>query len=278
MCLEGSDMPRRLIRFGPVFIAGKIRVVITFLLGTADHILDMAIITRMAVFDLEDCVACVLVGTEKKKLGRLPPTAGKVQVDKGNVIQRIVRNLETFDAIDAGFYLSRLDAFSRRSNARVREAQFLFIFIFSGQGTQVLRPSYELKLVHAVGDVWLSIKTQAQYDRIRVRCEPRRRVRAPQHQERVAGRLGGRQRHTAPCAGHARPYCPCRLAPVPRCQRCQWSIESATQAAARKEVVPGNGRRIMRAVDRFRLAHRQVAKQTPGAARIGSECVLDRTA
>ncbi|OWY94811.1 Drug/Metabolite Transporter, partial [Phytophthora megakarya] len=73
-----------------------------FMIHTADHIFDRAIISRMAHFDLEGCVACVLVDSDKEKLKGLPSTAGKVLLDstQGN-IRKIGRGLKQFDAIDA---------------------------------------------------------------------------------------------------------------------------------------------------------------------------------
>jgi drug/metabolite transporter (DMT)-like permease/choline kinase len=132
-----------------------------FLIHTADHIFDKAIISRMAAFDLEDCVACVLVDTDKKKLVGLPPTAGKVQLSKGNVIQRIGRNLKTFDAIDAGLFLTTGRIFAALEMLAYEKPKFSL-----AEALNVLRPSYGLKFADAAGDVWLSIETQAQYDRI----------------------------------------------------------------------------------------------------------------
>ncbi|KAJ0398419.1 hypothetical protein ATCC90586_003561 [Pythium insidiosum] len=132
-----------------------------FLIHTADHIFDKAILSRMASFDLDDSVACVLVDSDKKKLQGLPATAGKVQLGGGNNIQRIGRNLKTFDAIDAGLFLTTDRIFAALEMLAYEKPKFSL-----AEALNVLRPSYGLKYMDTSGDVWLSIETQQQYDRI----------------------------------------------------------------------------------------------------------------
>ncbi|TMW57273.1 hypothetical protein Poli38472_003198 [Pythium oligandrum] len=132
-----------------------------FLIHTADHIFDKAIISRMASFDLEDCVACVLVDSDTKKLNGLPATAGKVQFGQGNAIQRIGRNVKPFDAIDAGLFLTTDRIFAALELLAYEKPKFSL-----AEALNVLRPSYGLKYALTDGDVWLSIETQEQHDRI----------------------------------------------------------------------------------------------------------------
>ncbi|GLE04240.1 hypothetical protein PINS_up013151 [Pythium insidiosum] len=132
-----------------------------FLIHTADHIFDKAILSRMASFDLDDSVACVLVDSDKKKLQGLPATAGKVQLGGGNNIQRIGRNLKTFDAIDAGLFLTTDRIFAALEMLAYEKPKFSL-----AEALNVLRPSYGLKYMDTHGDVWLSIETQQQYDYI----------------------------------------------------------------------------------------------------------------
>lgn len=132
-----------------------------FLIHTADHIFDKALIQRMASFDLEDSVACVLIDSDPKKLKGLPPTAGKVQLTKGNAIQRIGRNLKTFDAIDAGLFLTTGRVFAALEMLAYEKPKFSL-----AEALNVLRPSYGLKFLDAAGDVWFSIETQEQLNRI----------------------------------------------------------------------------------------------------------------
>lgn len=132
-----------------------------FLIHTADHIFDKSIISRLASFDLQDCVACVLVDSDKNKLKGLPATAGKVQLGAGSNIRKIGRGLKEFDAIDAGLFLTTGRIFAALELLAYEKPKFSL-----AEALNVLRPSYGLKYVDTAGDVWLSIETQEQYDRI----------------------------------------------------------------------------------------------------------------
>lgn len=132
-----------------------------FLIHTADHIFDKSIILRLASFDLEDCVACVLVDSDTKKLKGLPPTAGKVQFGSASNIRRIGRGLKQFDAVDAGLFLTTGRIFAALEMLAYEKPKFSL-----AEALNVLRPSYGLKYVDTAGDVWLSIETQEQLDRI----------------------------------------------------------------------------------------------------------------
>lgn len=132
-----------------------------FLIHTADHVFDKAILTRMASFDLEDCVACVLVDSDTKKLKGLPATAGKVQFGPASKIRRFGRGLKQFDAVDAGLFLTTGRIFAALELLAYEKPKFSL-----AEALNVLRPSYGLKYVDTAGDVWLSIETQEQFDRI----------------------------------------------------------------------------------------------------------------
>ncbi|GMF23610.1 unnamed protein product [Phytophthora lilii] len=133
-----------------------------FLIHTADHIFDRAIISRMAHFELEGCVACVLVDAEKDKLKGLPSTAGKVLLDSTNgTIRKIGRGLKQFDAIDAGLFLTTGRLFAALEMLAYEKPKFSL-----AEALNVLRPSYGLKYLETDGDAWLSVETQAQLDAI----------------------------------------------------------------------------------------------------------------
>ncbi|KAF4316977.1 hypothetical protein BBO99_00005449 [Phytophthora kernoviae] len=133
-----------------------------FLIHTADHIFDRAIISRLAHFELEGCVACVLVDADKDKLRGLPSTAGKVLLDSvsGN-IRKIGRGLKQFDAIDAGLFLTTGRLFAALEMLAYEKPKFSL-----AEALNVLRPSYGLKYLETNGDAWLSVETQAQLDTI----------------------------------------------------------------------------------------------------------------
>ncbi|KAG1691398.1 hypothetical protein DVH05_026890 [Phytophthora capsici] len=133
-----------------------------FLIHTADHIFDRAIISRMAHFELEGCVACVLVDADKDKLKGLPSTAGKVLLDSTNgTIRKIGRGLKQFDAIDAGLFLTTGRLFAALEMLAYEKPKFSL-----AEALNVLRPSYGLKYLETEGDAWLSVETQAQLDAI----------------------------------------------------------------------------------------------------------------
>lgn len=132
-----------------------------FLIHTADHVFDKAILLRLASCDLEDCVACVLVDSDMKKLKGLPETAGKVQFGPASKIRRFGRGLKQFDAVDAGLFLTTGRIFAALELLAYEKPKFSL-----AEALNVLRPSYGLKYVDTAGDVWLSIETQEQYDYI----------------------------------------------------------------------------------------------------------------
>ncbi|KAE9325758.1 hypothetical protein PF008_g16798 [Phytophthora fragariae] len=133
-----------------------------FLIHTADHIFDRAIISRLAHFELEGCVACVLVDSDTEKLKGLPSTAGKVLLDsKNGTIRKIGRGLKQFDAIDAGLFLTTGRLFAALEMLAYEKPKFSL-----AEALNVLRPSYGLKYLETEGDAWLSVETQAQLDAI----------------------------------------------------------------------------------------------------------------
>ncbi|UIZ27587.1 hypothetical protein KXD40_005679 [Peronospora effusa] len=133
-----------------------------FLIHTADHIFDRAIISRMAHFELEGCVACVLVDADRDKIKGLPMTAGKVLLDSTNeTICKIGRGLKQFDAIDAGLFLTTRRLFAALEMLAYEKPKYSL-----AEALNVLRPSYGLKYVETGGDAWLSVETQAQLDAI----------------------------------------------------------------------------------------------------------------
>ncbi|CAI5733178.1 unnamed protein product [Peronospora destructor] len=133
-----------------------------FLIHTADHIFDRAIISRMAHFELEGCVACVLVDADKDKIKGLPMTAGKVLLDSTNgTICKIGRGLKQFDAIDAGLFLTTRTLFAALEMLAYEKPKYSL-----AEALNVLRPSFGLKYVEMDGDAWLSVETQAQLDAI----------------------------------------------------------------------------------------------------------------
>uniref|UniRef100_A0AAV1VC02 EamA domain-containing protein n=1 Tax=Peronospora matthiolae TaxID=2874970 RepID=A0AAV1VC02_9STRA len=133
-----------------------------FLIHTADHVFDRAIISRLAQFDLDDCVACVLVDTDKNAVKGLPSTAGKVRLNSSDgTISEIGRGLKHFDAIDAGLFLATKELFAALEMLAYEKPKFSL-----AEALNVLRPSYGLKFVETDGDAWLSVETQVQLDEI----------------------------------------------------------------------------------------------------------------
>ncbi|RLN98987.1 hypothetical protein BBJ28_00000969 [Nothophytophthora sp. Chile5] len=133
-----------------------------FLIHTADHIFDHAIVSRLARFDLDGCVACVLVDADKDKLRGLPSTAGKILLDSATgTIRKIGRGLKQFDAIDAGLFLTTGRLFAALEMLAYEKPKFSL-----AEALNVLRPSYGLKYLDTAGEAWLSIETQAQLDAI----------------------------------------------------------------------------------------------------------------
>ncbi|TDH74361.1 uncharacterized protein CCR75_009440 [Bremia lactucae] len=133
-----------------------------FLIHTADHIFDHALISRMAHFELDECVACVLVDSNTLKHKDLPFTAGKVLLDfSNNTIRKIGRHLKHFDAIDAGLFLTTQKLFAALEMLAYEKPKFSL-----AEALNVLRPSYGLKYLETAEDAWLSIETQAQFDAI----------------------------------------------------------------------------------------------------------------
>lgn len=127
-----------------------------FLIHTADHIFDKSIVTKMAKFALNDAVACVLVETEISGLSGLPPTT--VRVRMGNeTVTKIGRELERYDGIDAGLFLSSTAIFDALDDLAAKKAYFSL-----AEALDYFTKFNKLTYLPTAGETWFSIETEEQ--------------------------------------------------------------------------------------------------------------------
>lgn len=131
-----------------------------FLIHTADHIFDKTILHRLASFQLHGSVACVLVDSEIVGISGLPDTAGKVQYGVDGNVRRIGRHLKQYDAIDAGLFLVTDRIFAALELLAYEKPKFSL-----AEALNVLRPTFGLKYMDVLNEVWLSVETKEQLDR-----------------------------------------------------------------------------------------------------------------
>ncbi|KAF1790250.1 Nucleotide-diphospho-sugar transferase [Phytophthora cactorum] len=83
-----------------------------FLIHTADHIFDKSVVSKLSAYPLGDAVACVLVETDIAELTGLPSTTVKVKINEDHQhVTHIGRDLDVYDGVDAGLFLSSPDIF-----------------------------------------------------------------------------------------------------------------------------------------------------------------------
>ncbi|ETK96389.1 hypothetical protein F441_00894 [Phytophthora nicotianae CJ01A1] len=135
-----------------------------FLIHTADHIFDKSVVSKLSAYPLGDAVACVLVETDIEELTGLPPTTVKVKINEDNQhVTHIGRDLEVYDGIDAGLFLSSpgifdaLDALARqKSYFSLAEA------LDSFTPKSISSSSSRLTYLPTAGETWFSIETEEQ--------------------------------------------------------------------------------------------------------------------
>lgn len=127
-----------------------------FLIHTADHIFDKSIVTKMAKFSLNEAVACVLVETEIAGLSGLPPTSVRVRMGKENVT-KIARELERFDGIDAGLFLSSTAIFDALEDLAAKKEYFSL-----AEALDYFTKFNKLTYLPTAGETWFSIETEEQ--------------------------------------------------------------------------------------------------------------------
>nr|CCA14071.1 Drug/Metabolite Transporter (DMT) Superfamily putative [Albugo laibachii Nc14] len=131
-----------------------------FLIHTADHIFDKTILYRLASFQLQGSVACVLADSGIIGTPGLPETAGKVQFGVDGNVRRIGRNLKQYDAIDAGLFLVTDRIFAALELLAYQKPKFSL-----AEALNVLRPRFGLKYMDVLGEGWLSVETEKQLER-----------------------------------------------------------------------------------------------------------------
>ncbi|CAI5727948.1 hypothetical protein KXD40_005726 [Peronospora effusa] len=138
-----------------------------FLIHTADHIFDKSVMSKLSACPLGDAVACVLVETDITELTGLPRTTVKVKIDKDHQhVTHIGRDLEIYDGIDAGLFLSSPDIFDalealaeKKRYFSLAEALDSFTSKFSEE-----KNSNKGRLIYlpTAGETWFSIETEEQ--------------------------------------------------------------------------------------------------------------------
>lgn len=127
-----------------------------FLIHTADHIFDKSIVSKIANFQLDDAVACVLVETDVSGLMGLPPTAVRVQLGK-ETVTRIARDLPTCDGIDAGLFVSSVAIFDAMESLAAKKSYFSL-----AEALNYFTKFNKLTYLPTAGETWFSIETQEQ--------------------------------------------------------------------------------------------------------------------
>lgn len=127
-----------------------------FLIHTADHIFDKSIISKLANYQLNEAVACVLVETDVVGLTGLPNTAVKVQLGK-ETVTKIGRDLERFDGFDAGLFLSSVAIFDALDDLAAKKTYFSLADALS-----YFTKFNKLVYMPTAGETWFSIETEEQ--------------------------------------------------------------------------------------------------------------------
>ncbi|TYZ57971.1 hypothetical protein PybrP1_008426 [[Pythium] brassicae (nom. inval.)] len=127
-----------------------------FLIHTADHIFDKSIVSKIANFQLDDAVACVLVETDVAGLAGLPPTAVRVQLGK-ETVTRIARDLAHFDGFDAGLFVSSVAIFDALQDLAARKSYFSL-----AEALNYFTKFNKLSYLPTAGETWFSIETKEQ--------------------------------------------------------------------------------------------------------------------
>ncbi|KAH7476323.1 hypothetical protein PRIC1_000329 [Phytophthora ramorum] len=142
-----------------------------FLIHTADHIFDKSMVSKLSAYQLGDAVACVLVETDIAELTGLPPTTVKVRINEDNQhVTHIGRELDVYDGIEAGLFLSSPDIFdalealaAEKSYFSLAEALDSFTSKFSdGSKRSAASTSSRLTYLPTAGETWFSIETEEQ--------------------------------------------------------------------------------------------------------------------
>lgn len=127
-----------------------------FLIHTADHIFDKSIVSKLANFQLDDAVTCVLVETDVAGLSGLPPTAVRVQLGK-ETVTRIARDLAQFDGFDAGLFLSSVAIFDALQDLAAKKSYFSL-----AEALNYFTKFNKLTYLPTAGETWFSIETKEQ--------------------------------------------------------------------------------------------------------------------
>ncbi|KAI9905186.1 hypothetical protein PsorP6_013759 [Peronosclerospora sorghi] len=141
-----------------------------FLIHTADHIFDKSVVSKLSAYSLGDAVACVLVETDIADLMGLPRTTVKVKVNMDHQhVTHIGRDLEIYDGIDAGLFLSSpaifdaLDALAgQKQYFSLAEALDSFTSTPCNGKDPTVPTLSRLMYLPTAGETWFSIETEEQ--------------------------------------------------------------------------------------------------------------------
>eukprot|EP00644_Phytophthora_capsici_P007987 jgi/Phyca11/20102/fgenesh1_pg.PHYCAscaffold_58_\ len=135
-----------------------------FLIHTADHIFDKSVVSKLSAYPLGNAVACVLVETDIAELTGLPPTTVKVKVnDDHQHVVHIGRDLDIYDGIDAGLFLSSPDIFDALDALAGQKSYFsLAEALDSFTSKTAATGSSRLTYLPTAGETWFSIETEEQ--------------------------------------------------------------------------------------------------------------------
>ncbi|CEG43778.1 drug metabolite transporter superfamily [Plasmopara halstedii] len=136
-----------------------------FLIHTADHIFDKSVVSKLLAYPLDNAFACVLVEMDIADLTGLPPTTVKVKLHKDDhQITHIGRNLDVYDGIDAGLFLSSPNIFDALSTLAEHQSYFSLAEALNSFTMTKTSASSASRLMYlsTAGETWFSIETEEQ--------------------------------------------------------------------------------------------------------------------
>ncbi|CAI5731450.1 unnamed protein product [Peronospora destructor] len=138
-----------------------------FLIHTADHIFDKSVMSKLSACPLGDAVACVLVEMDITELTGLPRTTVKVKINKDHQhVTHIGRDLEIYDGIDAGLFLSSPDIFDALE-ALARKKRYFSLAealdsVTSKFSEETNSNASRLIYLPTAGETWFGVETEEQ--------------------------------------------------------------------------------------------------------------------
>lgn len=134
-----------------------------FLIHTADHIFDKSVVSKLLAYPLENALACVLVETDIAELTGLPSTIVKVKLDtEDHSVSQISRDLELYDGIDAGLFLSSPNIFDALNVLAEHQSYFSLAEALNSFTQTTMNGESRLTYLSTAGETWFSIETEEQ--------------------------------------------------------------------------------------------------------------------